>query len=314
MVGIALRHFLGCRTDRRIQAGVGSEQNPVIFPISWVRADGKQTKKRFTWHRMDRLPTFLEKYFYEEKAARNLVLSQPFHPNLSSEENDIVSLHGLGRAADCPDTTGGSVTVWLLDTFRLTGKPLRKATWTLCPVAPTVSLNETMRVSFTTVQMFTPVVRSQTWIELPGGVVPYSRIPCWLPSAGCEASRQAGCAFDQTRGNLAFGVYFCWKSTSVNLHRNLATPKNFFVKGVSFSDQSIMVGPISIRKNSHSVVMTCRQMVWLACKLPKKRITDLSWIRVCWAMHLRKPEKTKCCMEGLDASWFDLGRHWMWEV
>lgn len=228
MIGITLRHFLGCRTDRRIQAGVGSEQNPVIFPISWVRADGKQTKKRFTWHRMDRLPTFLEKYFYEEKAARNLVFRNHSTPICRLKKTIC-----LGRAADCPDTTGGSGTVWLLDTFRmprfavgiLTGKPLRKATWTLCPVAPTVSLNETMRVSFTTVQMFTPVVRSQTWIELPGGVVPYSRIPCWLPSAGCEASRQAGCAFDQTRGNLAFGVYFCWKSTSVNLHRNFATPK-----------------------------------------------------------------------------------------
>ena len=45
MIGITLRHFLGCRTDRRIQAGVGSEQEPVIFPISWVRADGKQRKR-----------------------------------------------------------------------------------------------------------------------------------------------------------------------------------------------------------------------------------------------------------------------------
>lgn len=38
--------------------------------------------------------------------------------------------------------------------------------------------------------------------------------------------------------------------------------------------------------------MTCRQMVWRAYKLPKKRITDLSWIRVCWPMHWESQKKT----------------------
>ena len=191
----------------------------------------------------------------------------------------------------------------------LTGKPLRKATWTLCPVAPTVSLNETMRVSFTTVQMFTPVVRSRTWIELPGGVVPYSRIPWWLLSAGCEASRQAGCAFDQTRGHLAFGVYFFWKSTSVNLHRIFfPTPKELFCERSFFSNPSWLVRYPFV-KNSSSVVMTCRQMVWLAFKLPKKRITDLSWIRVCWPMHWESQKKPNVAWKDwtlVDLIWEDI--------
>ena len=312
---LGFRHFLGCRTDRRIQAGVGSEQNPMIFPISWVRADGKQRKRdsrdtewtgcRHSWRSTSTKRKLLETWFSATIPPQSVVwrkrhrFSWWFRSSCRLSRYNRRFSHGLtfGYFSDAPIRSWNSH---------------REATEKgNLNTLPCCSYSETMRVSFTTVQMFTPVVRSQTWIELPGGVVPYSRIPCWLLSARCEASRQAGCAFDQTRGNFfAFGVDFFWKSTSV------FTPKSSDPKGTFVWKEFLFLihhgwSDIHSLKNSQQCrhdMQTSRQMVWLACKLPKKRITDLSWIRVCWAMHLRKPEKTKCCMEGLDVSWFEKGR------